>query len=202
MKSSVALLATFLAVGTCGNIFAQDTSHALSLPTTGGSSNTGLGTTSKNGQPGDHTPTDVEDDDSVVRLKTADSMAAGAMSRDEGQLTRKKRPKERIAEIDSTKKLQTSGTDGKFEGSLLHSSVTSIDDVSAKASQPAEVQGQAPGQEQGEAPAQGVTRSLRHKVFVTPDNDDAKKNETAQPKADSSPSPSPSPSASPDAAHR
>ncbi|MBV9618175.1 MAG: hypothetical protein JO201_03100 [Verrucomicrobia bacterium] len=196
MKSLVALLATFLAVGIGVDLFAQE--HALSLPNPSGSSNTtGVGTTSKNagsGQPGDNTPSNVDGDDSVVRLKTSDSMAAGAMSRDEGQLTRKQLARERVSEVDSTKKLKTSGTDGKFEASLLHSSVTSIDDVSAKSSEAAE----------GQAPTQGVPRILRHKIFVTPKNDDSKKNETAQAKADSSPSssPSPSPNASPGAAHR
>jgi hypothetical protein len=189
MKSSVALLATLLAVGTCGNIFAQDPNHAATLPTTGGYS-TGIGTTSKSaaGQPADNSPSNVEGDDTVVRLKTSDSMAAGAMSRDEGQLTRKLRKKEKVSVVDSTKKLQTSGTDGKFESSLLHSSVTSIDDVGAKASQGVE------GQEQSGA------QPLRHKVFVTENNDESKKSETTHAKADSSPSPSPS--ASPDAAHR
>jgi hypothetical protein len=193
MKSSVALLATFLALGTGVAIFAQDSGHAVALPTGGAYSNTGFGSTSKNTgvQPSDNTPDNVEGDDSVVRLKTSDSMAAGAMSRDEGQLSRKRQPKERVSEVDS-KKLKTSGTDGKFQGSLLHSSVTSIDDVGVKASQDAEGQ------------AQSGAQPLRHKVFVTENNDESKKNETAHAKADSSPSssPSPSPSASPDAAHR
>jgi hypothetical protein len=201
MKSSVALLATFLALGTGFDLLAQD--HAVNLPTGGGYTNTGIGTTSQNagsGQPANNTPSDVDGDDTVVRLKTSDSMAAGAMSRDEGQLTRKLSKKEKVLVVDSTKKLQTSGTDPKFQTSLLHSSVTSIADVSAKPSQAAEGQ----VQEQGQAPAQGVRRPLRRKVFVTENTDDSKKNETAPAKADSSPSssPSPSPSASPDAAHR
>jgi hypothetical protein len=202
MKSSVALLATFLALGIGVNIFAQD--HAVSLPTGGGYTNTGIGTTSQNagsGQPANNTPSNVDGDDTVVRLKTQDSLAAGAMSRDEGQLTRKLRKKEKVSVVDSTKKLQTSGTDPKFQSSLLNSSLTSIADVGAKPSQPAEVQPPTETQAQGEE--QGVTRPLRHKIFVTPNNDESKKDETAQAKADSSPSssPSPSPSASPDAAH-
>jgi hypothetical protein len=205
MKSSVALLATFLALGTGADIFAQDSGHAVNLPTGGGYTNTGIGTTSQNagsGQPANNTPSSVDGDDTVVRMKTQDSLAAGAMSRDEGQLTRKLSKKEKVSVVDSTKKLQTSGTDPKFQSSLLNSSLTSIADVSAKPSRAAEGQGQV--QEQGQAPAQGVTRSLRHKIFVTENNGDSKKNETAQAKADSSPSssPSPSPSASPDAAHR
>jgi hypothetical protein len=205
MKLSVALLATILALGTGFDLLAQD--HAVSIPTGGSYSNTGIGTTSQNagsGQPANNTPSSVDGDDTVVRLKTSDSMAAGAMSRDEGQLTRKQRAKEKVLEVDSTKKLQTSGTDGKFESSLLNSGLTSIDDVGAKPSQAAGVPGQGQVQEQGQAPAQGVTHPLRHKIFVTANNDESKKDETAQAKADSSPSssPSPSPSASPDAAHR
>jgi hypothetical protein len=191
MKSSVALLTTFLALGTGLNLLAQDPNHAVGLPTGGASSNTGIGTTSKNagaGQPSDNTPSGVDGDDSVVRLKTQDSLAAGAMSRDEGQLTRKLSKKEKVLVVDSTKKLQTSGTDGKFEASLLHSSVTSIDDVGGKTSQAVE------GQEQS------GPQPLRHKVFVTENSDEPKKNETTQAKADSSPSPSPS--VSPDASKR
>src|ERR1700724_1260699 len=154
MKLSVALLATFLALGTGVDIFAQDSGHAVNLPTGGGNTHTGIGTTSQNagsgqpannsigttsqnagsGQPADNTPSDVDGDDTVVRLKTQDSLAAGAMSRDEGQLTRKLNKKEKVLVVDSTKKLQTSGTDPKFQTSLLHSSVTSIADVSAKPS--------------------------------------------------------------------
>ena len=208
MKPSVALLATFLALGTGMDIFAQD--HAASLPSSGAAySSIGPGSTSKNtgaAQPSDNTPDNVDGDDTVVRLKTSDSLAAGAMSRDEGQITRKQRKREKVLEVDSTKKLQTSGTDGKFESSLLNSGLPSIDDVSAKPSQAAGAQGPGQGQvqEQGQAPAQGVTHSLRHKIFVIENKDDSKKNETAQANADSSPSssPSPSPSASPDAAHR
>lgn len=193
MKSSVALLTTFLALGTSLEMLAQDPNHAVSLPTGGAYSNTGIGTTSKNagaGQPSDNTPSNVDGDDSVVRLNTQQSLAAGAMSRDEGQLTAKRRAKEKVAEVDSIKKLKTSGTDPKFQGSLLHSSVTSIDDVGAKASQDGEGQVQS-----GEAP-------LRHKVFITESSDEPKKNETAQAKADSSPSPTPSPSVSPGTPNR
>jgi hypothetical protein len=193
MKSSVALLTTFLALGTGLEMLAQDPNHAVSLPTGGTYSNTGIGTTSKNagaGQPSDNTPSNVDGDDSVVRLNTQQSLAAGAMSRDEGQLTAKRRAKEKVAEVDSIKKLKTSGTDPKFQGSLLHSSVTSIDDVGAKASQDGEGQVQS-----GEAP-------LRHRVFITESSDEPKKNETAQAKADSSPTPTPSPSVSPGTPNR
>jgi hypothetical protein len=183
MRSSVALLTTFLAFETGLDLLAQDPNHAVTLPTSGAYSNTGIGTSSKNagaGQPSDNTPSNVDGDDSVVRLKTQDSLAAGAMSRDDGQLTSKQRRKEKILEVESTKQLPTSGTDPKFQGSLLHSSVTSIDDVGAKTTQ------------DGEGQEQSGTRPLRHKVFITESTDKSKKSETPQAKADSSPSPSPS----------
>jgi hypothetical protein len=190
MKPSAALVVTLLALGTAVDLLAQG--HAVGIPMEGGNSSTGLGTTSKNAagaQSSDHTPTDVEGDDTVVRLKTQDSMASGAMSRDEGQLTMRQHRKEKISEVDSAEKLKTSGIDPKFQGSLLHSSVTSIDDVSTN-----------PGQE-GER--QSVGQPLRHKIFVTEDSGESKKkSETAQAKPDSSPSPSPSPSVAADATRR
>jgi hypothetical protein len=192
MKSSVALLTTFLALGTGLDLLAQDPSHAVGLPTGGAYSNTGIGTTSKNsgaGQPSDNTPSGVDGDDTVVRLKTNDSLAAGAMSRDEGQLTSKQRRKEKMLEVESIKQLPTSGTDPKFQGSLLHSSVTSIDDVGAKT-------------QDGEGQEQSGTRPLRHKVFITESTDKSKKSETTHVGADSSPSPTPSPSVSPGVPNR
>jgi hypothetical protein len=188
MKSSVALLTTVIALGTGLDLLAQDPNHAVTLPTGGAYSNTGIGTTSKNAGGGqrsdDNSNSNVDGDDSVVRLNTQQSLAAGAMSRDEGQLTAKRRAKEKVAEVDSIKKLKTSGTDPKFQGSLLHSSVTSIDDVGAKPSQDGEGQVQS-----GEPP-------LRHKVFITESTDKSKTNETNHAKADSSPTPTPSPSVS------
>jgi hypothetical protein len=189
MKSSVALLATLLSLATGLNLIAQG--HAVGLPT-GDYANTGIGTTSKNagaGQPTDTTPTNVEGDDSVVRLNTQQSLAGGAMSRDDGQLTFKRRAKENVSEVNSTKELKSSRTDSKFQGSLLHSSVTSIDDVSTKTSQ------------EGEGQALASEQPLRHKIFTSENGDESKKDETHT-KAESSPSPSPSPSVSPRESHR
>jgi hypothetical protein len=193
MKLPVGLLATFLALGIGFELLAQDSNHATSLPAPSSYSTTttGIGTTSRNAS-GAASPepsnSDVEDDDTLYRTKTQDSLASGAMSRDEGQLTRKPRRTEKILKVESTKQLPTSGTDPKFQGSLLHSSLTSIDDVGAKASQKGE------GQEQG-----GPSSGLKHKVFLTEDSDESKKKESAHAKADSSPSPTPSPSVSPGA---
>ena len=150
--------------------------------------------TSKNDT--DSTDSTNTTDDTLYRTKTKDSLAAGAMSRDEGQLTAKPRRRERVLEVDSTKKLPTSGTDPKFQGSLLHSSVTSIDFLGEKANQNADAE----QQQQPDDPR--FTR--RHRVFTQQATDESKKKESAHTEADSSPSPSPSPSpsASPSAPSR
>lgn len=127
------------------------------------------------------------DDDSLTRLKTKDSLGAGGMSRDEGQLTAKARRREKVLKIDSTKQLPTSGTDPKFQGSLLHSSVTSIQDIGDKANAEEEVKDE------------GDPRFKAKRLVFSPNTDNESKTtkkESPQTKADSSPSPSPSPSAS------
>ena len=133
--------------------------------------------------------TDPETGDSTLyRLKTTDSLAEGSMARSEGQLTRKPHKKEHVLEIDSTK-LRTSGTDPKFQGSLLNNSVTSIDDVSVK------VQAQDDTKDDGEAREQedGESRfTKKHLVFKR----GAEEKEKAPAGSSSSPSPSPSASAS------
>jgi hypothetical protein len=193
MKFAVALSTIFLAFGTAVELRAQgsSTDHAVGLPS-GSSTNTttGIGTTSKNASgstQSDDSKSDAEGDNTVYRMKSQDSLAAGAMSRDEGQLTRKPRRTEKILEVESTKQLPSSGTDPKFQGSLLHSSVTSIDDVGVKAGQ------------DGEGQEQSGPRPLRHKIFITENSDESKKKESSHAKADSSPSPTPSPSVSPGA---
>ena len=57
------------------------------------------------------------------------------MLRDEGALHFKTHPKEKIQEVNSLKNLQSKSSDPKFQGSLLHSSVASIDDIAAKATE-------------------------------------------------------------------
>lgn len=197
MKFAVASSTILLAFGITVELRAQaSTEHALSLPASGTytNTNTGIGTTSKNasGAPqSDDSKSDVEGDASVYRMKTQDSLAAGTMSRDEGEITMKPRRNEKILEVEATNKLQTSGTDPKFQGSLLHSSVTSIDDVGAKSDVVSE------GPEKG-----GPRPALRHKVFVTETSDEAKKKESTRAEAESTPSATPSPTASPVAPNR
>jgi hypothetical protein len=159
---------------------------------------TGAGTTGRSGpqkpatsdtsNTGDNGYTD---DDTVYRLKTKDSLGSGQMTRDDGQLTAKPRRREKVVKVDSTKKLPTSGTDPKFQGSLLHSSVTSIDDVSQKANAADNVKDE------------GDPRFKARQLVFTPTADDqGKKKESSSTKADSSPSPSPSPTASPTPSRR
>lgn len=156
-------------------------------------SNTQKPNTSDASDTGDASDTSDEDvqDDTLTRLKTKDTLAAGAMGREEGQLTRKTHRRERVLEVESTKQLKTSGTDPKFQGSLLHSSVTSIEDVSQKANSEAR-------NDEAHAVNKGEARFDEKRLVFTEEqgNDSKKKKEKSPTQADSSPSPSPSPSPS------
>src|SRR5712692_201656 len=138
MKLAPAFSILALGIGISASALAQTASgdHAVALPGSGApSSTTGIGTTGKNAtSPApsatpDEGKTD-ENDDTLYRGKTSESEVP--MLRDEGRLHFKTRPKEKVQEVDSLKNLQSSGSDAKFQGSLLHSSVTSIEDVSGK----------------------------------------------------------------------
>lgn len=195
MKSAVAFSAIVLAFGIAVEVRAQSsTDHAAALPAPDTNATTGIGTTSKNasGTPqSDDTKSDAEGDD-TYRMKTQESLASGAMSRDEGQLTRKSRRSEKILEVESTKQLPTSGIDPKFQGSLLHSSVTSIDYVGEKANE-----------EAGTVKEEAVPSfKKRHRVFTPEKSEESTKKETPRTEADSSPSPTPSPTVSPSAPNR
>jgi hypothetical protein len=152
----------------------------------------GVGTSGRSGaqkpDTSDATNTGSDTDDTVTRLKTNDSLGAGSMSRDEGQLTAKQRRREKVLHVESTDKLPTSGTDPKFQGSLLHSGVTSIQDVGDKANAETEVL--------DESDPRFKAKRL---VFspATEDESKTKKKESSRTKADTSPSPSPSATASP-----
>ena len=163
---------------------AQD--HGVALPGTTAdranvsASNQNAANANATPKPGDSI---TEGDDTLYRGKTSDMSTT--MIRDEGALHFKPRAKEKIHQVDSLKDLQTSGSDVKFQGSLLHNSVTSIDDVGAKP-----IEG-------GRTQEQSAPRNRRHEVFAVPD-DSAK---TGQTRAESSPSPSPSATASPTPGH-
>lgn len=154
---------------------AQD--HAVALPgTTADRAAVNSGNQSTSGNQNNT----AEHDDTLYRGKTTET--GNPMLRDEGPLHFKQLPKEKIQKVDSLKDLRTSATDSTFQSSLLHSGVTSIEDVGAKPVEDAKIQdSRAPGYK-------------RHQVFPVPD-DSVKTG--AEAKADSSPSPSPSASASP-----
>jgi hypothetical protein len=165
--------------------------HAPSLPSQMGTSGSiqELASSSQNnaGASASATPNQeantAEHDDSLYRGKTSDS--ENTMLRDEGALHFKTHPKERIKEVDA-KRLPTSGTDPKFQGSFITSGTNSIDSVAAKGYEPPEAH------VAKEEEAQGDSRFRRHMTFAVPEEE-----KTSKAGADSSPSPSPSPSASP-----
>lgn len=144
---------------------------------------------------------DDENDPSLQRLRSEDSLGQGSMSRDDGQLTAKVRRREKISKVESTKQLPTSGIDPKFQGSLLHSSVTSIGDIGGNANTNANASSTADSNADASADTADDDSSARFKskrlVFTPMTNDDSKtKQESSSTKAESSPSPSPSPTAS------
>src|SRR6266496_1345846 len=99
-----------------------------------GTATTGIGTVKEKGPTSEGTPDESktdESDDTLYRGKTTES--GNPMLRDEGPLHFKTRPKEKIQEVDSLKNLQSSGTDPKFQGTLLNADIDAIEKVSAKA---------------------------------------------------------------------
>ncbi|HET9856617.1 MAG TPA: hypothetical protein VFP99_02180, partial [Chthoniobacterales bacterium] len=155
----------------------QSTS-GIAPPSTGAYANE----TGSSGAPSAATPgegkTD-ESDDTLYRGKTSES--ENPMMRDEGRLHFKTRPKEKIQEVDSLKKLPSSGTDPKFQGSLLHSAVTDIENVSGKSN------------ETDDAADEEDPRFKKKRLVFKAE----KRDESKQAQADSTPSATPSPTASP-----
>src|SRR5438105_15958410 len=74
-----------------------------------------------------------ESDDTLYRGKTTES--ENPMLRDEGALHFKTRPKEKVQEVDSLKNLHSSGSDPKFQRSLLNSDVSAIENIKEKANE-------------------------------------------------------------------
>jgi hypothetical protein len=166
------------------NPTADQTAGGLSMPGAGASA-TGKNSTGDNG-------TEQPDDPTLMRLKGKDSLAAGSMSRDEGQLTAKARRREKISQVESTKQLHTSGIDPKFQGSLLHSSVGSIRDIGEKAATT-----NTSADTDTEVKDEGDPRFKAKSLMLTPaTEEESKKSDSPRIKADASPSPSPSPTAS------
>jgi hypothetical protein len=145
------------------------------------------------------TGNDNDDDPSLTRLGTTNSLARGSMSRDEGQLTAKPRRREKVLKVESTKQLPTSGTDPKFQGSLLHSSVTSIQDVGEKANAEEKANDEDKANDEEEVKDEGDPRFKAKRLVFSPSTENESKitkKKSPRTKADSSPSPSPSPNAS------
>src|SRR6266704_1506287 len=121
-----------------------------------------------------------ESDDTLYRGKTSET--ENPMMRDEGPLHFKTRPKEKVQEVDSLKKLPSSGTDPKFKGSLLHSGISSIESLGETANE-------------ADAADEVDPRFKTKRLTFTPAQSDQPK----KAQADSTPSPTPSPTASPTA---
>ena len=148
-----------------------------------GTATTGFGTTSATAG-GAPTATPGEDntdenDDTLYRGKTGES--ENPMLRDEGPLHFKTHPKEKVQEVDSLKKLPSSGLDPKFQGTLLNSDLNAIAKISGKAN------------ENREETVQSDPRFKTTRLTFTP----AKSDEPKGAQSDSSPSPTPSPTVSP-----
>jgi hypothetical protein len=126
-----------------------------------------------------HESNTYESDDTLYRGKTSES--ENPMARDEGRLHFKTRPKEKIQEVDSLKSLPSSGTDKKFQGSLLNSGVASIETIGAKTN------------DDDDAADEEDPRFKTKRLVFTAE----KKDESKQAQSDSTPSPTPSPTASP-----
>jgi hypothetical protein len=160
------------------------TSHGLAAPeSTNSGAVSGLalpGTTTgaKTEGPPNENNTDASDD-TLYRGKTSES--ENPMAREEGRLHFKTRPKEKVQEVDSLKKLQSSGTDPKFQGNLLFSGPSSIEHITGEANETAD------------AEDEGDPRFMTKRLVFTAE----KKDESKQPQAASTPSPTPSPTASP-----
>jgi hypothetical protein len=126
----------------------------------------------------DESKTD-ESDDTLYRGKTTES--ENPMLLDDGPIHFKTRPKEKIQEVDSLKKLQSSGTDPKFQGTLLNADINAIEKVSTKAQET-----------RGAADEEDSRFKTKRLTFTADTNGEPKKAQS-----DSSPSPTPSPTASP-----
>ena len=184
MKLPIASSIVALAIGIMSYAFAGP-APASSGPSPGGlalpgtnSSGTGSPSASSAATPNENN-TD-ESDDTLYRGKTSES--ENPMMRDEGPLHFKTRPKEKVQEVDSLKKLPSSGTDPKFQGSLLHSGLSSIESLGEKANE-------------ADAADEVDPRFKTKRLTFTPVQSD----EPKKAKADSTPSPTPSPTASPTA---
>lgn len=182
MKFPIAFwIVVTLAIGAISAAFGQAPSPPP--PVNGSSQTSGLalpGTTT--GTKAEATPDENntdESDDTLYRGKTSES--EHPMARDDGRLHFKTHPKEKVQEVDSLKKLQSSRVDPKFQSNLLFSGASSIEDLGAKAN------------ETRDPEDESDPRFKTKRLVFTAD----KKEESKQAQSNSTPSPTPSPTASP-----
>src|SRR2546423_6108779 len=176
MKLPIAFSIVTIAIGITSAAFAQSpppsrapSPSGIGLPGT----NSGAGSTGPSSAATPNESNTDESDDTLYRGKTTES--ENPMMRDEGPLHFKTRPKEKVQEVDSLKNLPSSGTDPKFQGSLLHSGLSSIESLGEKANE-------------ADAADEVDPRFKTKRLTFTPVQSD----EPKKAKADSTPSPTPS----------
>ena len=158
----------------------SDHSTSGITPPATGAYSSGTGSTSPSSSATPSESNTDESDDTLYRGKTSET--ENPMMRDEGPLHFKTRPKEKVQEVDSLKKLPSSGIDPKFQGSLLHSGLSSIESLGEKANE-------------ADAADEVDPRFKTKRLTFTP----VQSGEPKKAEADSTPSPTPSPTASPTA---
>ena len=172
--------------GAPGGVISSPTSSTSDHSTSGitppatGAYSSGTGSTSPSSSATPSESNTDESDDTLYRGKTSET--ENPMMRDEGPLHFKTRPKEKVQEVDSLKKLPSSGIDPKFQGSLLHSGLSSIESLGEKANE-------------ADAADEVDPRFKTKRLTFTP----VQSGEPKKAEADSTPSPTPSPTASPTA---
>src|SRR6202040_3073009 len=114
------------------SLTSDHSTSGIAPPATGAYSS-GTGSTSPSSSATPNESNTDESDDTLYRGKTSET--ENHMMRDEEPLHFKTRPKEKVQEVDSLKKLPSSGTEPKFQGSLLHSAVSDIETVSGKSNE-------------------------------------------------------------------
>jgi hypothetical protein len=162
----------------------------------------GMGTSGRAAKQGSSDNSDTNsdsdvDDPTLYRMRTSEGVGSGEMTRDDGELTRKPRRREKVSKVESTKHLPTTGTDSKFQGSLIDSSVPSISAVGEKSHVDLQTKGQANAKGESETLTkdEGEARFKARQLMLSAE-EPANKKDSTQTKAESSPSPSASPSRS------
>src|SRR5437588_12656606 len=150
MKLPIAFSIVAVAIGIVSNGFAgpapvsgapegvttsttSDHSTSGITPPATGAYSSGTGSTSPSSSATPSESNTDESDDTLYRGKTSET--ENPMMRDEGPLHFKTRPKEKIQEVDSLKKLKSSGGDPKFQSNLLFSGASSIENLGGKANE-------------------------------------------------------------------